>query len=60
MNHLITDKKYERVTDRHTAGSHRTASYEVVLEWCGRLAAEVPLQQNSVVRTLQLQPAPTA
>ena len=24
----------------------RVAAYEAVLEWCGRLSAEVPLQQN--------------
>ena len=28
------------------AATGRVASYEAVLEWCGRLAAEVPLQQN--------------
>ena len=28
------------------AATGRVATFEAVLEWCGRLAAEVPLQQN--------------
>ena len=28
------------------AATGRVAAYEAVLEWCGRLSAEVPLQQN--------------
>ena len=28
------------------ASTGRVATFEAVLEWCGRLAAEVPLQQN--------------
>ena len=28
------------------AATGRVAAYEAVLEWCGRLSAEEPLQQN--------------